>query len=86
MRRLFAGIAVPPLPALLELRERLTHNFPSLRWYAPANWHVTLQFYGMVNEQVESCLISQLRQVQFDPFAIAVTGLESFYRAGGVYI
>lgn len=86
MKRLFAGIAVPPLPPLLRLREQLMRGGSSLRWSEPSNWHVTLQFYGAVGAEAERCLIEQLQKIQIEPFKLGLGAVGSFESSGILYV
>lgn len=84
MRRLFTGIAVyaEQLPNLLRLVTALRGRHPGLRWSDQDGWHVTLQFYGMVDEAREQQLREQLRSVEFGAVRLAVRGMGTFERAG----
>jgi 2'-5' RNA ligase len=84
MKRLFTGISVDAmqLPPLVESVAALRAGHPHLRWSERAGWHVTLQFYGMVDEVRERQLREQLRTVNAGALEIAVRGMGTFERAG----
>ncbi len=67
--RLFAAL---PLSAgaterLLRLRLRLSTPGDGLRWSTPEQWHITLQFYGDIDETAASCLMQACQQVTDTP-------------------
>ena len=84
MRRLFTGIAVDSaqLPTLRSSVAALRAAHPGLRWSDQAGWHLTLQFYGMVDEAREQQLREQLRSVEAGALNLAVQGMGTFERAG----
>lgn len=84
MKRLFTGVAIPAeqLPSLAECAAALASEFPNMRWSNPIGWHVTLQFYGMVTTEQESCLYEQLTLVRGHLSSLSVRGLGIFERAG----
>jgi len=84
MRRLFTGIAVDSaqLPSLVRSVTALRTSHPGVRWSDRAGWHLTLQFYGMVDEAREQQLREQLRSVEAGVLDLAVRGMGTFERAG----
>jgi len=60
----------------------LRAGHPELRWSERAGWHVTLQFYGMVDEARERLLRARLRSVEAGVLEVAVKGMGTFERAG----
>lgn len=84
MKRLFTGIAVDAdqMPLLVECASVLRVAHPDLRWSDRAGWHMTLQFYGMVDEAREQRLREQLCTVKSSPVEVAVQGTGIFERAG----
>ena len=84
MRRLFTGIAVDSaqMPFLVRSVTALRAAHPGLLWSDEAGWHVTLQFYGMVDEAREQRLREQLRRVEAGSVRLAVRGMGTFERAG----
>lgn len=84
MKRLFTGIAVDAaqMPLLAECADSLRTAHPDLRWSERAGWHVTLQFYGMVDAARESRLREQLQGMQAIPAEVRVRGIGIFDRAG----
>lgn len=87
MNRLFTGIAVDAaqMPLLAECADSLRAAHPDFRWSERAGWHVTLQFYGMVDEAREQQLRERLRLVKTNPVNVAVQGIGIFERAGVLF-
>lgn len=83
MRRLFTGIAVDAgeVPKLVERVDGLRAAHPDLRWSERGGWHVTLQFYGMVDAAREEQLREQLRGVDANPVEVVLRGFGTFERA-----
>lgn len=75
--RLFAALPLPEaaVERLTKLRLRLSAPGDGLRWSSPEQWHVTLQFYGEVEETTLSCLERALAGIR--AFAPEIR-LESF--------
>lgn len=60
--RLFAGVWPPP-EALAALTQLERPELPGVRWVAPAQWHVTVRFFGEVDAADVDGLIERLRAV-----------------------
>ena len=62
--RLFAALPLPPpaVARLTSLRLRLATANDGLRWSAPEQWHITLQFFGDVDVEHATCLRAALAQ------------------------
>ena len=86
-RRLFSGIAVDVegVAPLLEAVEKLRAGHPGLRWSERSGWHVTLQFYGVVNEEQERTLREHLQVVRAGALEVVVRGMGTFDRAGVLF-
>lgn len=84
MRRLFSGIAVDAaqVPGLGQETDSLRAMHPNLRWSERAGWHVTLQFYGMVEWEREALLREALRTVEAGAVEVVLRGMGTFERAG----
>lgn len=84
MKRLFTGIAVDAvqMPRLAEEVDVLRAAHPELRWSDRAGWHVTLQFYGMVDAERERLLREQLKMVAGGALEVVLRGMGTFERAG----
>lgn len=84
MRRLFTGIAVDAaeVPKLVERVDSLRAAHRDLRWSELGGWHVTLQFYGMVDVVREARLREQLRGVDAGSVDVVLRGMGTFERAG----
>lgn len=76
--RLFAALPVPP-----EIAQRLIalqKGVPGAKWRPASAMHITLRFFGEVNETLAEELDHELAQVRCKPFDIAVKGSGSFGR------
>lgn len=70
--RLFAAIAAPE-----EIAERLSplqRGVPGARWRPPENFHVTLRFFGEIDEAVARDLDDELAQIEITGFALTLSG------------
>lgn len=79
-RRLFIALPLPD-PVRTELaavQERLRRATQAVRWVAPANMHLTLQFLGATDAALVQPLLSALEAIP--PFALALrlAGLDGF--------
>ena len=86
--RLFIGIplSAETMDELSQLVMRLHTGEDSLRWSAPASWHVTLQFLGNTSQDQYTCIVAQLIKLHFPPISIALESFGFFERAGIFYI
>lgn len=86
--RLFVGIALAneTQKSLESWMSGLRSAFPHLRWSAPEQWHVTLQFLGEVDEARYVCVVEQLRRVNAQPVDLHFTQPGFFERAGVFHI
>lgn len=86
--RLFIGIplSAETMDELSQLVMRLHTGEDSLRWSAPASWHITLQFLGNTSQDQYACIVSQLMKLHFPPISIALESFGFFERAGIFYI
>ena len=84
MKRLFTGIAVDvaEAPKLVERVDTLRVPQGDLRWSERGGWHVTLQFYGMVDAAREERLRAQLRRLEAGAVEVILRGIGTFERAG----
>jgi 2'-5' RNA ligase len=73
------------VPKLVERANALRTAHSDLRWSERAGWHVTLQFYGMVDAERERHLREQLRRVEANCAEIVLRGIGTFDRAGAVW-
>ncbi len=76
MIRLFAAVAVPPEVGE-ELTERM-HGLPGARWRTLEQLHVTLRFYGDIQEDRAADLDGELARIACPPLELALTGVGSF--------
>lgn len=86
--RLFSALPLSPdaIERLTRLRLRLSAPGDGLRWSGPEQWHITLQFYGDVEQERARCLSKQFCQFTF-PLApeVVLNGLERFATKGILY-
>ena len=76
MIRLFAA-----LPAPYEIGQALTRRqqgLPRARWRNPDDFHITLRFFGEVQETVAADLDSALAAISASPFEVQLEGVGSF--------
>lgn len=78
MHRLFAALPVPDMIAerLLPLRTDL-HG---ARWRRREHFHITLQFYGKVSEEVANEIADALALISSPPLALELNGVGWFGR------
>jgi len=76
MPRLFAALEIPYniLPPLALLRGGL----PEARWIEPADYHITLRFYGDVGNETADEIAAALDRVEFAPFMLRLKGVHLF--------
>lgn len=88
MKRLFTGIPADAgrVPRLVEEVSVLRAGHPELRWSERAGWHVTLQFYGMVDAEQEALLRDKLRTVEGAALELRLEGMGTFERAGVLWV
>lgn len=80
--RTFAAVPIAPeaAQALAGVRARWGRELAMVRWVAPANYHITLQFFG----DVEPAVLAQLRSSLGDSltgaaaFTVELAGLGAF--------
>ena len=76
MIRLFAAVAVPfDIAEALQRRQR---GLPGARWRPPEALHVTLSFYGEVEEPRADDLAAELTRARADPFDLTLKGVGTF--------
>lgn len=85
--RLFAALPLSSvaMERLTSLRLRLSLPRDGLRWSAPEQWHITLQFYGEVADATLSCLGDALRRVQSPAPEVHIEELGLFPAKGILY-
>lgn len=76
MIRLFAAVDVPE-DVGLDLTRRQT-GIPGARWRPLEALHVTLRFFGEVDEQRAADLDGELSRVSAEPFDLALEGVGGF--------
>lgn len=84
--RLFAAL-VPPTDVLDELAAYLTPHqaaWPDLRWVRPEAWHVTLAFYGELDERGLERLLPRLERAagRYSPLELSFAGGGAFPSGG----
>lgn len=85
--RLFVGIPVSPeaMERLATLRLRQADARDGLRWSTPEQWHLTLRFFGEVEERAIGDLISALSDLASPSAELTMTGLGLFANKGILY-
>ncbi|HEY0053371.1 MAG TPA: RNA 2',3'-cyclic phosphodiesterase [Caulobacteraceae bacterium] len=76
MIRLFAALAVPDDIAA-ELAPRQT-GLPGARWSPPENLHLTLRFFGDLDERAAEDLDIELARIDVPAFELQLSGAGSF--------
>ena len=76
MLRLFAALTLPPDVA--ETLQRRQSGLPGARWRPLDALHVTLAFYGEMDERRADDLASELSRIGGGPFEIALNGVGAF--------
>ncbi len=79
MVRLFSAIAIPDDVA--EVLTRRQTGLPGARWRTAEQLHVTLAFYGDVEEPRADDLAGELSRIGGGPFEITLSGVGSFGEA-----
>lgn len=86
MLRLFAALSIPDDVA--ETLARRQSGLPGARWRPRDALHVTLAFYGEMDERRADDLASELSRAAVDPFEIVLSGVGAFgdgHRAHAVW-
>ncbi len=78
MLRLFTGLSIPE--SLVPRIENLQRGLPEARWSDPYNFHITLTFIGEVEEPQAEAVDFELSRIDFESFAISLSGLGFFER------
>ena len=76
MIRLFTALEVPP--DIAEALARRQTGLPGARWRPLEALHVTLAFYGEMDERRADDLTSELSRVRGEPFEINLSGVGAF--------
>jgi 2'-5' RNA ligase len=90
--RLFIGIPLATATAhdlagvINQLRSQTTAYADTLRWSAPESWHITLQFLGSTASQQYECIRNRLRERRHPTFEIQLGTLDTFDRAGVLFV
>jgi RNA 2',3'-cyclic 3'-phosphodiesterase len=90
--RFFIGIPLANATAhdlggvVKQLRFQAPEYADDLRWSAPESWHITLQFLGSTAPQQYECIRNQLRERRHPAFEIQLGALDTFDRAGVLFV
>lgn len=76
MVRLFAALSIPLEVA--ETLKRRQSGLPGARWRPEDALHVTLAFYGEMDERTADEVASELARVTGEPFDIELSGVGAF--------
>jgi RNA 2',3'-cyclic 3'-phosphodiesterase len=87
LMRLFIGVPLSSIvdDELSSLVARLRPRAGSLRWTAPASWHVTLQFLGNSSPDQLACLEKRLAEIHHPSVPMQLPGIGFFDSAGVFY-
>ena len=82
--RLFAALPLSPecVERLTSFRLRWSVPGDGLRWSPPEQWHITLRFFGDVDEAQARCLGEQFQGLRALAPVLVVEGLELFVAKG----
>jgi 2'-5' RNA ligase len=80
MIRLFAALSAPL--EIIEGLERRQTGLTGARWRPGESLHVTLRFFGEVNETVAGDLDDALAAIRQSPFDLSLEGVGAFADAG----
>jgi 2'-5' RNA ligase len=83
--RLFLGLPIPPEQAQALTRLTQAIELPKGRRTAPENIHLTLVFLGEVAEPTLPSIEHELSKLNFAPFPLKLTSLNTFPRAGVLF-
>ena len=82
--RLFAALPLSPECVERLTKFRLRWNLPQdgLRWSPPEQWHITLGFFGDIEESYVHCLERRLQQLTTPAPVLIFEGLDLFAAKG----
>ena len=83
--RLFLGMPIPPELAQSLTRRAQTIELPKGRRTAPENLHLTLVFLGEVPEPTLPHIERELSELNFAPFPLNLTSINTFPRGGVLF-
>jgi len=76
--RLFAALPIPT--EIAESLTRLQTGVPGASWRSPAAMHLSLRFFGEVNDETIEALDHQLAHIRCQPFGLTIEGVGHFGR------
>ena len=76
MPRLFTGIEIPE--DISQYLSLLKFGLHGARWISLENYHITLRFFGDIEQHIANELDQAIDNIEFDSFKIRVAGLGSF--------
>lgn len=80
MQRLFVGIG---LSATLQSElAQLRAPIPNAKWVAPADYHITLQFLGDLDDEQADALVKVLAGIRGEAFRLRLASIRYFTHAG----
>jgi RNA 2',3'-cyclic 3'-phosphodiesterase len=79
-KRLFVAIDLPA--TMCKLLHDLDPGTPGVRWTPLEQLHLTIAFFGSVNEDAEVTLRDKLTTIEFGAFFLPVAGVEAFPSKG----
>lgn len=76
MPRLFAAILLPEL--IRSQLSLVSAPLTGARWMEPEDYHLTLRFFGDIDNPTADELVGFLSRIAFSPFEIEIDGLGAF--------
>ncbi|EJF85108.1 RNA 2',3'-cyclic phosphodiesterase [Candidatus Bartonella washoeensis] len=76
MQRLFSALQIPQ--ETTEELILLQNGLPNAQWINPQNFHITLSFFGEVEDSVADEIICAFDTIKLPPFALKTRGFEVF--------
>jgi 2'-5' RNA ligase len=83
MMRLFAAVEAPP--EIGEGLRRRQQGLPGARWRPRDTLHITLRFFGAIDENTARDLDAGLASISASPFELQLNGVGSFGEGGEVH-
>ncbi len=78
--RVFTALPIPD--AVAEEAEALMDHVPGAKWRPRENLHITLAFYGELDEPVIADLDAELARIPTAPFTLRLSGAGHFNQGG----
>lgn len=76
MARLFTALEIPE--AIAFKLSMFQGGVPGARWIERENYHITLRYFGETDPSQEQQISDALRQLEFAPLNISISGMKAF--------